>query len=176
MKLLPNENVIIGQWVRHDGKVIGDDNSQRIEWLTKYQLKKVSTTDGGWTTIYQDIHDGRYWQHSYPQSELHGGGPPMLEHITQATLAYQKIKNSLNFYLGNIGYEKIDEQYHSEVFGSDKWFLLQVSTELPINNNSLWVEIQCNPYDINERDSDQINKIAENMLDSVIKHKWGKLS
>jgi len=29
-------------------------------------------------TLYRDPDDGRYWERTYPQSELHGGGPPEL--------------------------------------------------------------------------------------------------
>ncbi|MDB5116686.1 MAG: hypothetical protein JWQ79_2178 [Mucilaginibacter sp.] len=194
MELRPNENIIIGKWIYHNGEVISDDNCQRIEWLTQSYLKKISTSDGGWTTTYQDVNDGRYWQLSYPHGELQGGGPPMLECLTPAMLAYQKIKNILHAYLNNIGYEIINEQHHDEVFGSryivwsnhqkgvrliwdgkDSWFVLQVSTALPILNTTSWVEIQCNPYDISESSPESIDKVSEEMLDAIVNYKWGKL-
>jgi len=42
----------------------------------------IGGADGGWSRLYLDPVDGRYWELIYPQSEIHGGGPPRLAHIS----------------------------------------------------------------------------------------------
>jgi hypothetical protein len=74
-----HETIIIGSWTFLDGKMLADENCKRIEWLVKNCLLKISTSNDGWYTIYKDPHDSRYWKLSYSQSEMQGGGPPMLE-------------------------------------------------------------------------------------------------
>jgi immunity protein 27 of polymorphic toxin system len=37
---------------------------------------------GCWSKLYLDPVDGGYWELTYPQSEMHGGGPPQLVHIS----------------------------------------------------------------------------------------------
>lgn len=81
--LKENEDSIKGDWVFVDGKIVGDSNCKRIEWLIHHSLQKVgvSIAAGGWETLYRDPEDGRYWEHTYPQSEMQGGGPPSLRVI-----------------------------------------------------------------------------------------------
>jgi hypothetical protein len=79
MKPQPNETSIIGNWVWQNSKMIADDNSKRIEELTRTYLVKVKTSADGWDVIYQDPEDLRFWELSYPHSEMHGGGPPALK-------------------------------------------------------------------------------------------------
>ena len=57
-----------------------DVTCERIKWLINNYLRKVADSPqwGAWETLYQDPADGRYWERTYPQSELHGGGPPQL--------------------------------------------------------------------------------------------------
>ena len=52
--------------------------ASRIAWLTATALTRIAQSADGWDTLYRDPADGRYWEHTYPQSELHGGGPPRL--------------------------------------------------------------------------------------------------
>ncbi len=54
------------------------EDAARIADLTKHRFRKVATRESDWTILYQDPNDGRYWELTYPQSELHGGGPPLL--------------------------------------------------------------------------------------------------
>ena len=74
--LSPEEKELIGSWILKGDRVIGDDICKRIEWLISEELVLVET--GNWTGIYLDQNDGRYWRLTYPQSEMHGGGPPSL--------------------------------------------------------------------------------------------------
>jgi immunity protein 27 of polymorphic toxin system len=83
-KLQPNERVLTGRWLVEDGRARGDAICDRIECLAVHHLQKVaiSPDSGGWETLYRDPDDGRYWERTYPQSEMHGGGPPELKCLT----------------------------------------------------------------------------------------------
>ncbi|NCC98721.1 MAG: hypothetical protein EOL95_03325 [Bacteroidia bacterium] len=37
--------------------------------------------DNGWEILYKDNSDNRLWELIYPNSEMHGGGAPMLRTI-----------------------------------------------------------------------------------------------
>jgi hypothetical protein len=79
--LRADESVLRGSWLTIDNQVIRDSVSLRIAQLVANNLIEVGTADGGWSILYRDPSDGRYWEHSYPESEVHGGGPPMLVHL-----------------------------------------------------------------------------------------------
>lgn len=83
--LKPNEEDLTGKWIEVDGNVEGDATTKRIRWLTSGILEKIaiSKEDGAWETLFRDGNDGRYWERTYPQSGLHGGGPPRLWHISE---------------------------------------------------------------------------------------------
>ncbi len=80
--LQTNETFLEGKWVESGGKVIADEVAKRVEHLVTYVLKKIEHSQDGWDTLYQDPADGRYWEHFYLQSEMHGGGPPSLKVIS----------------------------------------------------------------------------------------------
>jgi hypothetical protein len=82
MDINPSETILTGQWLLRDGRVVEDEVSERIRALTKSYLVKIGDDASGWETLYRDPNDGRYWERTYPQSELHGGGPPQLRHLT----------------------------------------------------------------------------------------------
>jgi hypothetical protein len=86
-RLQANETELTGNWLAENGRVTGDITCQRIEWLVEHYLRKVADSVGGWETLYQDPEDGRYWEKTYPQGELHGGGPPRL-----STLASDEVE------------------------------------------------------------------------------------
>ena len=90
-KLQPDEQLLTGSWIAENGRVRGDGACERIDWLLDHHLLRVadSPQSGGWETLYQDPDDGRYWERSYPQSHLHGGGPPELR-VLPAEHAKQK--------------------------------------------------------------------------------------
>jgi hypothetical protein len=77
-ELQPSETDLVGRWVSANGKVSGDETTQRIQHLITDRLKRVAATSGGWDVLYQDPRDGRYWELTYPDSGMHGGGPPRL--------------------------------------------------------------------------------------------------
>jgi len=80
--LKPSETVLTGQWILQGGRPVADDVCTRILALTKSHLVEVGRDSSGWNTLYRDPTDGRYWELVYPQSELHGGGPPELRCLT----------------------------------------------------------------------------------------------
>jgi hypothetical protein len=81
--LQPDETLPVGQWIADDGKAREDEVCDRIRWLLADHLERLaSDQQSGWDTLYRDPDDGRYWEHTYPQSALHGGGPPQLRCMT----------------------------------------------------------------------------------------------
>ena len=82
MNISPNELVIKGSWISDEISVVSDSVSKRIESLVNEYLIKISTDESGWIILYKDPNDKRYWVLSYPNSDLHGSGPPMLQNIS----------------------------------------------------------------------------------------------
>lgn len=78
MKIEKNETKIVGKWIFTDGKMIADEQCERIQWLTTNYLKKIALDKTGWDVLFKDPNDNRYWELIYPNSEMHGGGPPSL--------------------------------------------------------------------------------------------------
>jgi Immunity protein 27 len=83
----PQETRLVGQWVEVQGATQADPVSKRIEALVRDSLVRVSVSSGGWDTLYRDPSDGRLWELSYPESELHAGGPPSLTVIAEPNAA-----------------------------------------------------------------------------------------
>jgi hypothetical protein len=84
MKPQKDELLITGKWIVIANGVQGDEACNRIHWLTSQYLREVATSllSGGWETLFVDPDDNRYWERTYPQGEMHGGGPPQLEVIS----------------------------------------------------------------------------------------------
>ena len=78
MKLAPHEIDLIGHWQFKGQEVTDDPASKRIEWLIAEHLTLLGTDASGWNELYRDPDDGRLWELTFPQSEMHGGGPPRL--------------------------------------------------------------------------------------------------
>ncbi len=90
----PDEVDLRGNWlVQTDRSVVADVNEKRIEWLTKHRLQRLGRDLSGWETLYRDPLDGRLWELTYPQSELHGGGPRRL-HVLSRDEATTKYPNT----------------------------------------------------------------------------------
>ena len=66
----------MGRWKIVNGQARADVACERIEWLTSGSLEKIASSN--WETLFRDPDDGRYWERTYPMSEMHGGGPPSL--------------------------------------------------------------------------------------------------
>ena len=81
-ELQPHETILTGNWLFEGTSVIGDDVCRRIEWLVDSHLEKLATDSSGWEALYRDPRDGRFWERTYPQGEMHGGGPPQLSVVS----------------------------------------------------------------------------------------------
>lgn len=55
-------------------ELVGND----AKGFAEAHLDKLRTDPVNWTIEYRDRPDGSLWIMDYPQSELHGGGPPRL--------------------------------------------------------------------------------------------------
>jgi len=78
----PNRQRLQGKWLTTKEGVVPDDVCKIIDHLVREHLVKVATRDGGWTTLYHDPLQSAYWELSYPESEMHGGGPPTLTRLS----------------------------------------------------------------------------------------------
>lgn len=76
------EKKIIGKWEFKNGKTEKDSNCLRIEYLISNCLEKITESDDGWSVLYRNKDDGKYWELVYPESGYHGGGPPALILLT----------------------------------------------------------------------------------------------
>jgi Immunity protein 27 len=82
-ELSPDETDLVGAWLEVGGGIVGDVNCDRIRWLVQERLEPLATNASGWDKLLRDPRDGRLWELTYPQSNLHGGGPPRLALIAQ---------------------------------------------------------------------------------------------
>jgi len=57
--------------------------SEAVESYISLNLVKVTTDQTGWDTLYINKATNQYWLHTYPNSEMHGGGQPQLEQVTE---------------------------------------------------------------------------------------------
>jgi Immunity protein 27 len=77
------EKLIQGSWFLEGGKLKEDEICQRIRILVGQHLRKLGHDRSGWDVLFVDPADNRLWELTYPQSEVHGGGPPVLTWITK---------------------------------------------------------------------------------------------
>ena len=84
------ESTLIGQWIANGSRVVADEACVRIEALVANHLTQVAHSADGWSTLFQDPADGRLWERTFPQGDMHGGGPPALHCLSseQARAAY----------------------------------------------------------------------------------------
>jgi Immunity protein 27 len=80
--LQPLERELKGRWTFNGSSVEADKVSKRIEYLINTYLIKVAEDNSGWGVLFQDPDDGRYWELTYPESEFHGGGAPLLQNLS----------------------------------------------------------------------------------------------
>jgi hypothetical protein len=77
-ELEPEETDLVGQWVASGNHIEADPVCARINRLVAESLERLGSDASGWNTLYRDPRDGRLWELTYPNSEMHGGGPPRL--------------------------------------------------------------------------------------------------
>jgi len=83
VKLRPEETELKGSWIFNGASMDVDETTQRIESLISEYLVEISIDDSGWSKLFQDPNDKRYWELTYPASENHGGGFPLLKNLPQ---------------------------------------------------------------------------------------------
>ena len=81
--LSKNETSLIGSWKLVNKTMEQDSVCERIQWLTESVLREITVDGNNWTALYQDPADDRYWELSYPQGHMQGGGPPALQVIEE---------------------------------------------------------------------------------------------
>ena len=52
-----------------------------------YQRHLHQIASGNWTALLRCPTTGQYWRRSFPSSEMHGGGPPLLERVQRSDVA-----------------------------------------------------------------------------------------
>lgn len=80
--LAKHETKLEGRWLFENGQVTADAVAQRIEQLVSESLQQVAVSPDGWGRLFVDSNDQRLWELSFPESEMHGGGPPMLKVVS----------------------------------------------------------------------------------------------
>jgi Immunity protein 27 len=78
MSLRADEIELVGSWKMIDGRMVEDETSRRIRALVNNDLTQVAASRDGWERLYKDPRDQRFWELTYPTSEMQGGGPPIL--------------------------------------------------------------------------------------------------
>ena len=82
MGIEPSETILVGRWILGGGRPLEDEMSTRIRMLIKSHLIELGRDTSGWNILYRDPDDKRYWELTYPESGLHGGGQPQLKCLT----------------------------------------------------------------------------------------------
>jgi Immunity protein 27 len=71
-----------GKWLTTRDGIVPDDVCRIVDHLVREHLVKVATRDEGWVTLFRDPLQSTYWELSYPDSEMQGGGPPTLTRLS----------------------------------------------------------------------------------------------
>jgi Immunity protein 27 len=72
-------------WVSEDGKMVVRGDAAAIDEMLGTKLEKVRSDASGWLVVYRHRETNQFWELSYPQSEMHGGGPRRLRLIGDAS-------------------------------------------------------------------------------------------
>lgn len=82
MKMLEsNEHTLVGRWVDDGKTLVPDEVCKRIDSLVRNHLIEIGADSSGWSVLYKDPRDNRLWELTYPASDSHGSGPPLLRSI-----------------------------------------------------------------------------------------------
>lgn len=73
---------LIGSWGVVDGSVVQDSVCERIQSLTDSYFEQIVVDGDNWSAWYRNPDDNSYWELTYPQSHMHGGGPPALQRVS----------------------------------------------------------------------------------------------
>jgi hypothetical protein len=70
-------------WSFEGGRMVARGDAPAIDKMLEQELEKARVDESGWITIYRHRETGAFWELSYPQSEMHGGGPRRLRLLAQ---------------------------------------------------------------------------------------------
>lgn len=91
-----SKQIITGKWIKEGKNIIKDSNCALIKKKLTNDLIKVAISIDGWDILFKGRNFDLYWELTYPQSELHGGGPARLESFN-----YNEIKNKYSMKIGD---------------------------------------------------------------------------
>lgn len=74
---------LIEDFVLKGSKIVAAGDAARIDAMLRDELVKVADAEGGWTVLYQHKTTGTFWEVSYPNSGMHGGGPRQLVELSE---------------------------------------------------------------------------------------------
>ncbi|WP_270729636.1 Imm27 family immunity protein [Shimia sp. Alg240-R146] len=72
---------LAGSWIKQGSSIVADQTELEIERRMREDLQQVSASDDGWELLFVDPLDGTYWELTFPQSSMHGGGPKLLSPV-----------------------------------------------------------------------------------------------
>ena len=73
---------LVGSWIKRGGSVVADGIELEIERILRDELRHIAYSDDGWEQLLLDKVVDEYWELTFPEGELHGGGPRMLSPVT----------------------------------------------------------------------------------------------
>jgi hypothetical protein len=60
--------------------------------MEKTNLEKIATDGSGWETLFFNKNTKKYWEKTYPNSEIHGGGKSELKEVELTENIKEKYK------------------------------------------------------------------------------------
>jgi hypothetical protein len=81
---MENDQTVVrleGKWIFRNGKIVGDEAENRIWELVENHFVRVAERDSGWVVLFNDPTNDSFWELSFPEGELQGGGPAQLTKI-----------------------------------------------------------------------------------------------
>lgn len=65
-------------WHSEDGKMTARGDAAVIDDMLATKLEEIKVDPVNWIVIFRHRYTSQLWELSYPQSEMHGGGPRRL--------------------------------------------------------------------------------------------------
>lgn len=75
---------LIEEFLLKGSTVVAAGDAVRIDAMLRDELVKVRDEEDGWTTLHRHKTTGAFWELTYLNSEMHGGGPRMLVELSAA--------------------------------------------------------------------------------------------
>jgi hypothetical protein len=65
-------------WEVDGTRLIARGDADTIDEMLESKLEKQKADTSGWYVLYRHRDTGQFWELTYPQSHMHGGGPRLL--------------------------------------------------------------------------------------------------